>query len=74
MKPGEILFLSKNEVAKFINQKEVLELTEKALSEFSLGNAINPSKLVLPTYPYHNGHINSRLSHQLAAVAACPYA
>ena len=63
MKPGEILFLDKSEVAKFISQKEVLELTEKALAEFSLGNAVNPSKLVLPTYPYHNGHINSMPSY-----------
>ena len=70
MKPGEILFLSKNEVGKFIDQKEVLELTEKALSEFSLGNTINPSKLVLPTNPYHNGHINSMPSYMRFGDAA----
>ncbi|MBR3260280.1 MAG: ornithine cyclodeaminase family protein [Firmicutes bacterium] len=63
MKPGEILFLNRNEVAQFITPAEVLELTEKALVEFSLGNAINPSKLILPTNPYHNGHINSMPSY-----------
>ena len=63
MKPGEILFLSKNEVAKFITKDEALELTEKSLEEFALGKANNPSKLVLPCYPYHNGHINSMPSY-----------
>ena len=63
MKPGEILFLNRNEVAKFITPEECLELTEKALVEFSLGNANNPSKLILPCNPYHNGHINSMPSY-----------
>ena len=63
MKPGEILFLNRNEVSKFITVKDALELTEKSLSEFSLGNTINPSKLILPTNPYHNGHINSMPSY-----------
>ena len=55
--------MNRNEVAQFITPAEVLELTEKALVEFSLGNAINPSKLILPTNPYHNGHINSMPSY-----------
>ena len=63
MKPGEILFLSKNEVAKYINQKDALELTEKSIEEFALGNTNNPSKLILPCFPYHNGHINSMPSY-----------
>ena len=63
MKEGEILFLSKDEVRRFITADEALELSEKALEEFSLGNANNPSKLVLPCYPYHNGHINSMPSY-----------
>ncbi len=63
MKPGEILFLSRKEVAQFINMDEALQLTEKSLEEFSLGNANNPSKLILPCFPYHNGHINSMPSY-----------
>ena len=63
MKPGEILFLNRNEVSQFITKDEALELTEKALTEFALGNANNPSKLILPCYPYHNGHINSMPSY-----------
>ena len=63
MKPGEILFLNRNETATFITPQEVLDLTEKSLEEFSLGNTVNPSKLILPTYPYHNGHINSMPSY-----------
>lgn len=63
MKQGEILFLSRNEVAQFITKDEALELTEKALKEFALGNTNNPSKLVLPCFPYHNGHINSMPSY-----------
>ena len=63
MKPGEILFLNRNEVETFITPDEVLTLTEKSLEEFSLGNTVNPSKLILPTYPYHNGHINSMPSY-----------
>ena len=63
MKTGEILFLSKNDVAKHIGQQEALELTEKSIEEFALGNTNNPSKLILPCYPYHNGHINSMPSY-----------
>ncbi len=63
MKQGEVLFLSRNEVAQFITKDEALELTEKSLEEFALGNANNPSKLILPCYPYHNGHINSMPSY-----------
>ena len=59
MNKGEILFLSRNEVAKYITPQEALELTEKSIVEFSLGNTNNPSKLILPCFPYHNGHINS---------------
>ncbi len=63
MKPGEILFLSKNDVTKHISQKDALELTEKSIEEFALGNTNNPSKLILPCFPYHNGHINSMPSY-----------
>lgn len=70
MKQGEVLFLSRNEVAQFISQAEALELTEKALEEFALGNANNPSKLVLPCFPYHNGHINSMPSYMKYGDAA----
>ena len=63
MTTGEILFLSRNEVAQFITQAEALELTEKSIAEFSLGNTNNPSKLILPCFPYHNGHINSMPSY-----------
>ena len=70
MKPGEILFLNRNEVAQLITPEKVLELTEKALVEFSLGNAINPSKLILPINPYHSGHINSMPSYMQYGDAA----
>ena len=63
MKVGEVLFLSKNDVSKYINQQEALELTEKSIEEFALGNTNNPSKLILPCFPYHNGHINSMPSY-----------
>ena len=63
MKPGEILYLTRNEVGQFLSLKEALELTEKSIEEFSLGNTNNPSKLILPCFPYHNGHINSMPSY-----------
>ena len=63
MKNGQVLFLSRNEVAKYINEAEALELTEKSIEEFALGNTNNPSKLILPCFPYHNGHINSMPSY-----------
>lgn len=63
MKQGEILFLSRNDVARYITEQEALELTEKSLAEFANGNTNNPSKLILPCYPYHNGHINSMPSY-----------
>ncbi len=70
MKPGEILFLNRNEVSQFITAEEALALTEKSLEEFSLGNTNNPSKLILPEYPYHNGHINSMPSYMKYGDAA----
>lgn len=63
MKQGQVLFLSRNEVARYIDGQEALELTEKSIEEFALGNTNNPSKLILPCFPYHNGHINSMPSY-----------
>ena len=34
MKPGEILYLTRNEVGQFLSLKEALELTEKSIEEF----------------------------------------
>ena len=63
MREGEILFLNRNEVSSLITPKEVLALTEAALVEYSNGETINPSKLSLPIFPYHEGLINSMPSY-----------
>ena len=63
MREGEVLFLNRNEVSQLITPREVLALTEEALVEYSKGDTINPSKLSLPIFPYHEGLINSMPSY-----------
>lgn len=63
MREGEVLFLNRNEVSQLISPREVLALTEEALVEYSKGDTINPSKLSLPIFPYHEGLINSMPSY-----------
>ena len=46
-----------------ITPEEVLTLTEEALREYANGDAVNPSKLSLPIWPYHEGLINSMPSY-----------
>lgn len=46
-----------------ITPEEVLTLTEEALREYANRDAVNPSKLSLPIWPYHEGLINSMPSY-----------
>lgn len=57
------LFLNRRDIIKLITHNEVLSLVETALKEYAQGKAVNPSKLSLPVYPYHEGHINSMPSY-----------
>lgn len=63
MNTGEILFLNRIEVQSLIGREQVFSLVEDAIKEYSYGNTINPVKLSLPVFPYHNGHINSMPSY-----------
>lgn len=59
MKPGQVLFLSENDIRSLLTPKEVLELNEEVMAQYSRGNVVNPIKLHLPLYPEKGVYINS---------------
>lgn len=63
MEKGKVLFLNENEVKHLISAEQVLELVEEVLKAYARGETVNPVKLSLQIYPYHEGHINSMPSY-----------
>ena len=63
MQQGNIRLLNEQEVAGLITPAQVFELVEKVLQIYARGQAVNPVKLSLQIYPYHEGHINSMPSY-----------
>jgi len=59
VEPGKIVIISEKECKELLTSEKVLEITERALSDYSKGIAINPIKLHLPLFPENNGWINS---------------
>ena len=63
MNQGDILFLNEKEVESLITAPQVFDLVEEVLKVYARGEAVNPVKLSLQIYPYHEGHINSMPSY-----------
>ena len=63
MKRGQVLFLNEAQIRELLTEPQVLELVDKVLREWALGKTVNPVKLSLQIYPYHEGHINSMPSY-----------
>lgn len=59
MEFGKILFISEKEAKALLSPEEAIALSEQAFAAYSGGRAINPVKLHMPLYPYHDGYINS---------------
>ena len=70
MNQGDILFLSEKEVTALVDPAKVPAMVEKVLSDFSAGKTVNPIKLSLQVYPYHECHINSMPSYNAATDVA----
>lgn len=63
MQQGNIRFINEKEVTQLITAPEVFDLVEDVLKTYAKGEAVNPVKLSLQIYPYHEGHINSMPSY-----------
>lgn len=56
---GKLLFINEKEAKSLLSPAEAIALSEQAFAAYSSGRAINPVKLHMPLYPYHDGYINS---------------
>ena len=56
---GQVLVINQKECHSLITDEEAYELTEKVLSDFDKGTAINPLKVHMPFYPDYNAYINA---------------
>ena len=63
MNRGQVLFINEQEVKQLITASQILALVEEVFKYWAEGKTVNPVKLSLQIFPYHEGHINSMPSY-----------
>lgn len=56
---GQLHVITQKQCRSLVTDKEVVDLVEKVLSDFSNGDAVNPTKLHLPFFPDYGGWNNA---------------